>query len=433
MNGSETGKNIGVIGAGPMGLALAYYLCQGEHRVTIYEAGPVIGGMSASFDFSGTSIERYYHFICAGDKPMFALLRELGLEDALSWRETRMGYFINGTMHEWGNPVALLRLPNLDPVSKFRYGLHAFLSTKRHDWRPLDSLEATSWIRRWVGKRAYDLLWRRLFELKFYEYSQTLSAAWIWTRIKRVGTSRYNLMREKLGYLEGGSDTLLSVLRERIEDMGGKILLRAPVEKVLIEDGAVVGIRVRGSDIPHDAVFSTAPLPFVPDMIPDLPQDVLSSIRSLKNLAVICVIFKLRKPLTDKFWVNINDDRMDIPGIVEYTNLRPMDHHIVYVPYYMPGDHPKYQENNDTFIAKSWRYLRMMNSELTDDDLVDSYASRYRYSQPVCHPGHLERLPPVETPVRGLFVADTSYYYPEDRGISESVRFARVMADMMRH
>jgi hypothetical protein len=37
-------------------------------------------------------------------------------------------------------------------------------------------------------------------------------------------------------------------------------------------------------------------------------------------------------------------------------------------------------------------------------------------------------LPPVRTPIRGLQIADTSFYYPEDRGISESARLARQMA-----
>jgi len=34
----------------------------------------------------------------------------------------------------------------------------------------------------------------------------------------------------------------------------------------------------------------------------------------------------------------------------------------------------------------------------------------------------------VQLPVGGLWLADTSYYYPEDRGISESVDFGRKMA-----
>ena len=31
-------------------------------------------------------------------------------------------------------------------------------------------------------------------------------------------------------------------------------------------------------------------------------------------------------------------------------------------------------------------------------------------------------IPPVQTPIAGLQIADTCFYYPEDRGISESVR-----------
>jgi hypothetical protein len=38
-------------------------------------------------------------------------------------------------------------------------------------------------------------------------------------------------------------------------------------------------------------------------------------------------------------------------------------------------------------------------------------------------------LPPVETSIRGLQIADTCFYYPEDRGISESVRFGKLMAE----
>ena len=57
-------------------------------------------------------------------------------------------------------------------------------------------------------------------------------------------------------------------------------------------------------------------------------------------------------------------------------------------------------------------------------------ASRYRHAQPICEPGHLDQLPPVALPVNGLWVADTSYYDPEDRGISESIEFGRSMARM---
>ena len=42
--------------------------------------------------------------------------------------------------------------------------------------------------------------------------------------------------------------------------------------------------------------------------------------------------------------------------------------------------------------------------------------------------GHLE-LAAAEEPLAGLQIDDTCFYYPEDRGISESVRFGRMMAE----
>ena len=119
---------------------------------------------------------------------------------------------------------------------------------------------------------------------------------------------------------------------------------------------------------------------------------------------------------------------MDIPGIVEYTNLRPLGQHVVYVPFYMPGEHSKYQDDDSVFLDKVRRYLKKINPALQDSDFIDIRASRYRHAQPICDPGYLAKLPPVKLPVEGLWVADTSYYYPEDRGISESIGFGRQMA-----
>lgn len=41
----ETGKNVAIIGGGPYGLSMAYFLRQMGHEVTIYEAMPKLGGM----------------------------------------------------------------------------------------------------------------------------------------------------------------------------------------------------------------------------------------------------------------------------------------------------------------------------------------------------------------------------------------------------
>jgi len=422
------GQRIAVLGAGPMGLAVAYQLARDGHQPIIFEADDRVGGMTAAFDFSGLSIERYYHFHCISDHAFLAILDELALADKMHWVETKMGYWFQDQLQAWGNPVALLTFKGLSLTAKFRYGLHAFLCTKRNDWQPLDHVEATGWIKRWVGKEAYEVLWRRLFDYKFYDYTDNLSAAWIWSRIRRIGRSRYSLFREKLGYLEGGSETLLQAMRADIEAHGGEIHLKSAISKVVIEAGTVRGVEVAGQLIAFDKVISTIPLPYIPRLIPDLPVDILEHFRSINNIAVVCVIVKLRKALTNNFWLNTNDPDMDIPGLVEYSNLRPLDDHIVYVPFYMPGEHPKFSEPDQAFLDKVRLYLKKINPDLCDDDFIDMHASRYRYAQPICEPGYLDKLPPVALPVKGLWVADTSYYYPEDRGISESIDFGRKMA-----
>jgi protoporphyrinogen oxidase len=424
-------ERIAVLGAGPMGLAVAYQLVKDGRKPVIFEADDRVGGMAACFDFGGLSIERYYHFHAISDHAFFQMLKELGIEERMKWVETKMGYYYRGEVQPWGNPVALLKFRGLSLSAKFRYGLHAFLSTKRNDYKPLDNVEASGWIKRWVGEEAWEVLWRRLFDYKFYDYSNNLSAAWIWSRIRRIGRSRYNIFREKLGYLDGGSDTLLHAMRDAIVAGGGDLRLSTPAQKVVMEGGVVKGIESNGEFIPFDKVISTIPLPYVSRLMPDLPQDLLNAYKRVNYVAVVCVIAKLKRAVTANFWLNTNDPNMDIPGIVEYTNLRPLDQHVVYVPFYVPGEHPKYQEPNEVFIDKVKRYLMKINPDLTLDDFIDVRASRYRYAQPVCDPGFLDHLPPLELPIKGLLVADTSYYYPEDRGISESIDLGRKMARLV--
>src|SRR5690349_10853013 len=120
----DKGK-VAVLGAGPMGLAVAFQLAADGYQPVIYEADDRVGGMTASFDFSGQRIERFYHFHCTSDVAFFEMLVACGLEDKLRWAETKMGYFYRRGLHAWGNPIALLKFPGLSLVAKARYGLHA--------------------------------------------------------------------------------------------------------------------------------------------------------------------------------------------------------------------------------------------------------------------------------------------------------------------
>jgi protoporphyrinogen oxidase len=423
-------KRIAVIGAGAMGLAAAYHLTKNGYQATVFEADTVPGGMAAHFDFEGLSLERFYHFVCRSDQALLDLMEKLGLSQAMRWRDTSMGFYYEGRIHPWGDPVALLRFPHLSLLAKLRYGLHAFSSTRRSDWMRLDRIAADVWIRRWVGDEAYRVCWEKLFQLKFFEYSDRISAAWIWTRIKRVGTSRKSLRQEELGFIDGGSETLIRRLVERIEAGDGRLRLGTPVERIAIEQGEVRGVMPKGGSLePFDAVISTVAIPAAVPMLADLPADLLARYRALPNIGVVCVVHKLRRSVSPHFWTNINAADIEIPGIVEFSRLRPLaDEHVVYLPYYMPQTHEKFSWTDERLVAETTAYLRLLNPSLTDADFLAARVGRLRYAQPICGPRFLDSLPPISSGIRGLQVADTSYYYPEDRGISESVRLARRMA-----
>ncbi|RTL02202.1 MAG: NAD(P)/FAD-dependent oxidoreductase [Lysobacterales bacterium] len=420
-----------VLGAGAMGLAAAHHLLKAGHTVELFEADRVAGGMAAHFDFGGLSIERFYHFVCKADAPTFALLEELGLAQAMRWRPTKMGYFYDGKLYRWGDPLALLAFPKLDPLSKLRYAWQMFMATKRTDWRDLDGISAAEWLRRGSGERAWKVLWEKLFTLKFFELSEQVSAAWLWTRIKRVGTSRRSLMQEELGYIDGGSETLVKALVASIERQGGRLHLGTPVREVTLEGGAVTGIVTAGGErVAAGHVISTVPMPLIPKLIPALPEALKARYAALRNIGAVCVIHKLRRAVTGNFWLNTNDARIEVPGLVEFSNLRPFADgtRIVYVPYYMPQTHPKFARDDDFFVRESFGYLKLVNPQLTDADRLDSAVGRLQYAQPLCPPGFAAMLPDIVTPIRGLQIADTSSYYPEDRGIAESARVAQEMA-----
>lgn len=416
-----------IIGAGAMGLAAGYHAARAGHHVTVLEAAPEAGGMAAHFDFDGLSIERFYHFVCKADAPTFELLEELGLGDKMRWRTTSMGLFSGGKLHEWGNPKALLTYRGLSLLGRLRYGLLAFVSTKRERWDALETQSAREWITRWSGREVYDKLWKPLFDLKFYEYADNISAAWIWTRVKRIGRSRKSIWEEELGYIEGGSQTLVDRLVNQIVELGGTVRTGTPAEEVMVANGHVTGVRTPSGIVPADHVISTMPTPLVSKMVPALPEDWKARYDAIANIGVVCIVFKLRKSITPHFWVNIVEPGIEIPGIIEFSNLRPVNDTIVFVPYYMPVSHPKFGWEDDRITQEALGYLKRINPSLTKDDVISTKVGRLRHAQPVCEPGFAAKIPAIETPVKGLQVADTCYYYPEDRGISESVRVAREM------
>jgi protoporphyrinogen oxidase len=190
-------------------------------------------------------------------------------------------------------------------------------------------------------------------------------------------------------------------------------------------------VTAAGKFFPADAVISTVPTPYISTLVPSLPEASKAKYDAIRNIGVVCLLFKLKKSISRNFWINIVDESIEIPGLIEFSNLRPVENTIVYVPYYMPTSQAKWQWSDSQFVEEAFGYLRKVNPAITRDDLIEAKVGRLKHAQPVCEPNFLDKLPPIQTPIAGLQIADTCYYYPEDRGIAESVRYGRNMAEAL--
>jgi protoporphyrinogen oxidase len=313
-------KKLAIIGAGPMGLVCAYELSKRGYRVDVFEREREIGGMSAHFDFSGLSVEKFYHYITKCDTYLIELLKELDLYQYLNWTETKMGFYYNGRLYKWGGPVELLQFKGAGLIEKARYGFHVFYCGKLKNWRKLDNLSAVDWIQKWEGKKGYLKFWDNLFELKFGRLKYTASAPWFWSRISILAQSRKNIFKEVLGFLNGGSITLLEKLQSEIEKRGGNVYLNNPIRNINFQDGRVSSITTDNGQLVYDVVISTIPLQYL-NKLAKLPAREALMLKSIENVGCVCVAARVKSRVTNNFITNIADDRLGVTGIIDYSNL----------------------------------------------------------------------------------------------------------------
>lgn len=430
--------SVGIVGGGPAGLGLARHLAVSGFEVSLFEAAPELGGLARSFRFGDVVIERYYHFICGTDEPYFRFLDELGIRDRLRWNATRMGFFYDGRLYRFSSAFDLLRFDGISLLGRLRYGLSALYFSLLRDWKRLDGKKAEPWLISLLGEEAYKATWYPLLAVKFPDAHEDISGAWVWHRVHRLAKSRKTLFhRERLGHLEGGTQTLIDAVEERLRAAGVELAAGVPVRRILIEDGRATGLETAdGRERRFDSVVSAVPLPHFLRMAPDLPADYRARLSSIDFIGVICLTLRLKRPLTGYFWTNVNDPRIPFNGCIEYTNLNPQmtpdGSAILYVPYYLPRDHERFGYSDERLFDECLDCLRLIDPELRAGDVIDWVVSRDPYAQVVCPAGFAERVPGHRTPVPGLYLIESSQLFPSDRTISGTLDLARNVAELIR-
>ncbi len=429
--------SIGIIGGGPAGLALAYRLSKSGFRVTLFEAAEELGGLARSFRFGDTRIERYYHFVCADDTDYLGTLRDLGIEDRLRWAPSSMGFFYNGRLYPFSSGLDLLRFDGIDFPGRLRYGLLVLYCSLLNKWRGLDRKGGERWLTNWLGYSTYLATWYPLLSVKFNNYHDQVSAAWIWHRIHRLARSRKTpLHKEMLGYLVGGTDALLRALVAESTQCGATIRVGQPVKRILIDSGRVAGLETSdGAQWKFDQVVSTVPLPLFLQMAGDLPADYRKQLSAIEFIGVICVMLRLRNSLTKYYWLNVNDPRVPFNGCIEYTNLNrqvtPDGSRILYIPFYLPVGHARFDQSDVQLLYDCVEALKVIHPAFTEHRILDYAVSRDPFAQVICRQGFAEQVPAHTTPIQGLYLIDSSQLYPSDRTISGTIGLAHRVAELI--
>jgi len=281
---AHSGLSVGVVGAGPGGLAVAMLLAASGARVEIYEAMDRIGGRTSRLSLGE------YHF---DSGPTFFLMPYV-LEEVFAATGRRLKDFCDLTrldpmyrlvMGREGQPDLTIdctqdvaemsrRLAKIDPrdgaafarfMSDNRKKLNAFEPVLRKPWRSFTDfmdadlvragpyLSPTKSVHDWLGgyfKSPYSKL-AMSFQSKYLGMSP-FSCPSLFTILPFI-EYEYGVWHPR-----GGCNALMHAMSEACLQMGVKIHTSSPVQRLSFDGSRVRGLVVNGREHAHDHVVMNA-------------------------------------------------------------------------------------------------------------------------------------------------------------------------------
>jgi protoporphyrinogen oxidase len=431
---------IGIIGGGLIGLTAAYDLANQGHKVALWEQNPYLGGQASTFELAGTRLEGFYHHIFTSDVDIINLIEEVGLGSEMEWIPSKVGFFYQGRIYNFVTPMDLMRFSPLGLSNRLRLGLTSLYLRQLKDWRKLEQVTAKDWIIRHAGKQNYDVVWGPLLRGKFGERAGDISMTWFWNKIRlRFGSRKGG--RERLGYMKGSYGRLIDTLEKRIEQSGATINRSHVINRIKCESGRVTGVELKSTSnvvaqfFPCDAVIATVPAHEFVKLVPEMPRDYASKLTKIRYQAALCLVLMMKRSLSDIYWLNISAPAMPFVAVVEHTNFvdlnRYQGKHIVYVSNYLSADSPLYRADANNLLNEYLPYLRQINPEFNLDWVEQSWLFREEAAQPIVTTDYSQFIPEHKTPIVGLYLANTSQIYPEDRGMNYSVLLGHIVSKLV--
>jgi len=411
-----------VLGAGALGLTVAYRLAKLGDEVTVLEREPLPGGLAAGFEIEpGMWLDRFYHHLFASDRHAIGLITELGLGDALTWRRPLTVTLRDGVPRQLDSPMSLLRFSPLPLVDRTRMGAWLAYLRLLGDPDRFEGATAAEWIRDRMGPRAYEVVWGPLLRGKFGALAEDIAMPWFWARVHD--------RTAQLGYLRGGFQRLYDRLAEGISEAGGVVRLGTEVREIRSNpSGGMLVETSGGAPMSVDRVVSTLAVRLTCRLAPELPADYRARHEWGSAYGAHCLVLALDRPLTASYWMNVNDPGFPFMALVEHTNYMEVGdyggRHLVYLGNYRPMDDPLFGTSTDEIVAQFSPHLARINPAFRPEWLTGAWSFAAPFAQPIVTTDYREHIPPFETPVPGLWVASMFQVYPHDRGQNYSIELA---------
>jgi protoporphyrinogen oxidase len=444
------------VGAGVAGLVGALRLQEQGHSCDVYERWPGLGGQAATLDVGGGHrLERYYHHWFTSDRHIVDLSEELGVAEAIEWHKSTMAFFVDGRTRSFTSPLDLLRFRPLPLRDRLRMGL-AVVRLQRSN-KPVSEYEgetARSWIEREMGERAYAKVWGPLLRGKFGSRADDISMAWLWGKlVTRRKLEGREAREELLGYPSDSFEPLFEALVDRIRSGGGRVLIDRPVVKLdrdhdgsfAVRAGAPGSFRLgldprefqpEGEAERYDAVLATVPNDVFLAIAGHLVDDgYRSRCEAIEYHTALCLLLELDRQFGSHYWTNIADTDLPFIGLVEHTNLidpaRYDGRRFLYVANYVEPGHELLALDPDELLAAYLPGIRRIRPDFDPSWIRERWRFAEPAGQPIVTVGYHRQIPPLETGVPGLLLANTTQVYPEDRGTNYAVRLGENAASAL--
>jgi protoporphyrinogen oxidase len=332
-----------VLGAGVAGLSAAWKLSEAGVPVTVLERDSKVGGLSRTIEYKGFLFDYSAHRFNSDKPEIIEYFKRLVGKHLI--RCEKKTY-----IHHWGRlitypPRAKELLRVMPRWLVIRAGLEFLWATVVSCFHTPKHTSFAGWTRSKFGKTLSKHLNEKYAEKLWKMPSEELSGDWASTRIGsfRLRDFLFALF-SNIGYRKIYSDShpdseffyytdrgigyFPDRLAEEVVANGGKIVKEAEVTRIQkTTQGFEISYTHEGEQksIQSQQVISTIPLHHLLQMItPPPPENVLSSVRSLRYLGVIIVNVLIDAPrVHDASWVYYPDPDVIFNYILEFRNWSP--------------------------------------------------------------------------------------------------------------